>query len=349
MAAAPSAERAAGPPPGRRRVRIAVALVTVALVAVIFAVVLPTIADYGAVWRVLRTLTWLQWLLLLGATALNIVTFAPPFAVALPGLGFVRALVLTQASTASTYVAPGGAAVGIALAYAMLRGWGFRTAQVTLAVAVTGTWNQFVLLGTPPAALVLLAASGGKHVAVDGVALIAFAVFVAAVTLFVVGLTSDGAARTVGDGAARVASLALRLVRRGPVAFGGETLVRFRLDAVGLLRRAWWQLTLTTLAGHLSVFLVFLACLRTLGADAGEIAFAEAFAAWSVARLLGSLPITPGGIGVVELGLTGTLIAFGGARAEIVAAVLLYRFLTVVPTLVLGVVAGTAWRRIAAR
>ena len=64
----------------------------------------------------------------------------------------------------------------------------------------------------------------------------------------------------------------------------------------------------------------------------------EAFAAWSLARLLGSIPITPGGIGVVELSLTAALIGFGGNNAGVVAAVLVFRFLTIVPTLVLGIV-----------
>ena len=72
----------------------------------------------------------------------------------------------------------------------------------------------------------------------------------------------------------------------------------------------------------------------------------QAFAAWSLARLLGSIPITPGGIGVVELSLTATLIGFGGANAGVVAAVLVYRFLTIVPTIVLGLIAAGVWRRL---
>jgi uncharacterized protein (TIRG00374 family) len=63
-------------------------------------------------------------------------------------------------------------------------------------------------------------------------------------------------------------------------------------------------------------------------------------------RLLGSLPITPGGLGVVEVGLTGALVGFGGNNAEVVAAVLVYRFLTIVPTLLLGLLAGATWRRL---
>ena len=64
-----------------------------------------------------------------------------------------------------------------------------------------------------------------------------------------------------------------------------------------------------------------------------------------VLRVLGSLPITPGGLGIVELGLTSLLVGFGGGQAEVVAAVLVYRFLTMVPTLLLGLGAAATWRR----
>ena len=75
----------------------------------------------------------------------------------------------------------------------------------------------------------------------------------------------------------------------------------------------------------------------------------EIFAAWSVAKLIGSIPITPGGLGVIELGLTSLLVAFGAPRADAVAAVLVYRFLSVVPTLVLGLIAAATWTRFQAR
>jgi uncharacterized protein (TIRG00374 family) len=114
---------------------------------------------------------------------------------------------------------------------------------------------------------------------------------------------------------------------------------------MGLLRRRWHVLTLATLAGHLSVFAVLLVSLRVLDVPASEVDWIEAFAAWSVVRVLGSLPITPGGLGIVELGLTSLLVGFGGGQAEVVAAVLVYRFLTMVPTLVLGLAAAATWRR----
>jgi uncharacterized protein (TIRG00374 family) len=128
------------------------------------------------------------------------------------------------------------------------------------------------------------------------------------------------------------------------VTWGGESLVRFRRGAIGLLRKRWWLLTLATIAGQLAVFVVLLACLRVLGVEPGEVTLVEAFAAWTLVRLLGSIPLTPGGLGFVELGLTGALIGFGGDNASVVAATLVYRFLTIVPTLVLGLIAGATWR-----
>jgi uncharacterized protein (TIRG00374 family) len=310
-----------------------------------FAFVLPRIADYGDVWDAVTELSWAKVGILLGATALNLATYAPPWQAALPGLRFTQAFVVTQASTASTYIAPGGAAVGMALSYAMLRGWGFRNAQVALAVAVTGAWNQLVMLAFPIAALALLTFVHERHPLLETVAAIGLAVLVVALGAFAAGLATPRFARWVGNLVARVVNRVLRVARRGPVAWSGESLVRFREDALELLRRRWHVITLATLAGHLTVYLLLLACLRVFGVSADEVSAIEAFAAWSIVRLLGSLPITPGGIGVVEVGLTGSLVGFGGDNAEVVAAVLVYRFLTIVPTLVLGLLAGATWKR----
>lgn len=322
------------------------AAIGLAIVVATFAFVLPKIADYGQVWSVIRDLSWQQVALLVGATALNLVTYAPPWQAALPGLGFTRAFFMTQASTASTYLAPGGAAVGMALSFAVLRHWGFRRSNVALAVGVTGIWNQFALLGFPVIALALLTLTGAENALLKTVALIALAIFVVAAGAFAAGLSFRGIARWLGDLAARVVSWALRLRRRGPVRWTGESLVAFRNEAVQLLGRRWHVITLATLAGQLTVFVLFLVSLRVLDVSPGEVSFIEAFAAWSLVRLLGSLPITPGGIGIVEVGLTSALVGFGGDNAEVVAAVLVYRALSMVPTLVLGLVAAAVFRRL---
>ncbi|MGH3077537.1 MAG: lysylphosphatidylglycerol synthase transmembrane domain-containing protein [Gaiellaceae bacterium] len=316
----------------------------VAVVVAVFVFVLPRIADYRDVWEVIQGLGWQDGLVLAGATVLNVVTFAPPWMAALPGLGFRQAMAMTQASTALSIVTPAGAAVGIAGSYTMLRSWGYGRSAVGLAVAVAGVWNQLANLAFPIVALALLTSVDEDHPALRTAAVIGVAVLAVVIAGFALALSGAGRARRIGDLAARVVSRVKSAVRRRPVAWGGEDLADFRTRALDLLRRRWHVITLATLAGHLTVFLVLLVCLRAVGISEHEVSAIEAFAAWSLIRILGALPLTPGGIGIVELGLSGALVAFGASNADAVAATLLYRALTVLPTLALGALAGATWR-----
>src|SRR5207247_1308533 len=277
--------------------RIAALVLGLAVVVATFVFVLPRIANYGDVWRVVRDLSWKP-------------------------------------------LAAGGPAVGMALSFAMLRGWSFRSDEVGLAVAINGIWNQLCALAFPVVALALLTLAGGENPLLQTAALIGLGVFVFLVATFAVGLSSAPLARRVGDLAAGLASRVLRLLRRPPAAWNGEAFVRFRARAIGLLRRRWHWITLGALAGQLTVFLVLLVSLRVLDGPAGEVSATEAFAAWSLVRLLASVPITPGGIGVVELALTSALVGFGGSNAGVVAAVLVDGLLSVVPTRLLGLLAA---------
>ena len=325
----------------RRSIGIAIA---VAFVVATFAFVLPQIANYRDVWRVFERLTWREAVLLVAVVFLNLATYAPTWMITLPRLRFRQAFVVTQASTASTYVAPGGPTVGIAVSLAMLKGWGFKPQAIARAATLTGVWNQLALFGFPAVALALLTLEGGANPLLQTVALIGLACFCGFAGVFALGLTSKEIARKAGDLAARIASFVLRLVRHDPVRFDGSSFVRFRNETIGLIGRRWHLLTFWTLAGQLTTFVVLLASLRVLGVSGGQVDLIEAFAAFSIVRLAQSLPITPGGVGVVELGLIAVLTGFGGSNAGVVAAVLLYRFLTLVPTLVLGLIAGATWR-----
>ncbi|HEV3478609.1 MAG TPA: lysylphosphatidylglycerol synthase domain-containing protein [Gaiellaceae bacterium] len=340
-AAEPAAPRSLRLP--RRRVLLAVVGFLFALAT--FAYFLPRIADYRDVWDVLRGLSW-RWLLALAAAAiLNLLTFAPPWMVALPGLGFRRALMLTQASTALSIIVPAGAAVGIAGAYAMLRRWGYAGREIGRAVTVASLWNQFANLSYPIIAVFALTASGGDSPVLATAAFVGVAILGIAIAALAAVLASDRTATDVGDLTARFVSWALGKFGRRPVLWGGPSFGRFRRDSLELLRRRWHLLTIATYGGTLTIFLVLLVALRACDVPGSEVSVAEAFAAWALARILGSFPITPGGIGVVELGVTGALIGFGGDNAGVVAAVLVYRFLTMVPTVGLGLLAAATFRR----
>jgi hypothetical protein len=86
------------------RSRIVGIVVAAAIIGVVFAYLLPKIADYAEVWEVVSSLSW-QWVVaLVAVTIVNVLSNAPPWTAALPGLGFLHALRVTSASSALSLV-----------------------------------------------------------------------------------------------------------------------------------------------------------------------------------------------------------------------------------------------------
>ena len=168
---------------------------------------------------------------------------------------------------------------------------------------------------------------------------------IAAVVVFALMLRSEEVARRFGLLAGRVASRLLRLVGRPPVAGWELATVKFRARTVDLVEHRWLAITATSLVSHLSLYLVLLAALREVGVGNAEVGWAEVLAVFAFARLATAIPITPGGAGVVEAVLITGLSAAGGDKAEVVAAVLVYRALTWGLPVLVGVVCLLWWRK----
>ncbi len=62
-------------------------------------------------------------------------------------------------------------------------------------------------------------------------------------------------------------------------------------------------------------------------------------------RLLTAIPLMPGGLGIIEVGLIAGLTTAGGDKAQVVAAVLVYRMLTYVVPIAFGIVTYLFWKR----
>ena len=326
--------------------RFGPAAVAVAVVIGVFGLVLPKIASYRDVLDVVSELTGWEIVALALATVWNVVTFAPPWRAAMPGIGLWHALVMTQASTAAASVFPGGEAVGLGLVFGMLRAWGFRRGAIVAAAAVVTTLNALMKVVLPVAALAGLLLTGRQGGLLGLLTLIAVGVIGGIVGATVVAFRSDASTRALGARLDRWRSrvpLLGRLGRGDPLP---DRLSRFRHETIGLLRRRGFQLVTWTLIGHLAVFVVLIVTLRAVGVTGGEVDVVEAFAAWALTRVLTAIPITPGGLGIIELGLTGALVAAGGDGERVVAAVLLYRMLTWLPPILLGVPAVLLWRRL---
>ena len=329
----------------RRRVKMIQLGFGVAVMVLTFAVFVPQIADYGAVWDTVRSLEAWQVALLLAVATLNVLTFAPDWMVLLPGLRFRNALEATMASTAVANVMPAGGAVSFAISWRMFREWGFEARVVARALILNGISNNLLNVAYPLIAVALLSWTGASNAFLTRAVTIGVIVFALSVGLLVAIVHSEKQAYRVGRAWDSVASFVLRPFKRGPVHGSGVAIARFREDSIDLVRRRWWAMMLCVLIGTMSVFLVLVVSLRVTGVSSSEVTLIEIFTAWSLVRLLTALPLTPGGIGITELGLVGTLTQFGGEESAVVAAVLLFRALTVLPPIIIGALVAFNWSR----
>lgn len=339
----------------RRRVAVRVAQVAISLVLIVgvFVYAIPKIADYSKVWNSISGLTTTQILLLLAATAFNIVTYWPQMTASLPGLTLAQAGVNNQTSTTVANTVPGGGFLANGVTWGMYRSWGFTNAAIGLSLLITAIWNSFIKLGLPIISVLILAIQGSRRITLLVPALIGLAALIAVVLLFALTLWKKSLARRIGRGLARPASFFLRLARRPPVTGWDEAAVRFRKRTIQLVTKRWIPLTVFTVVSHLGLYLVLLLSLRFVGVSESEIGWAEVLGVFAFGRLLTALPLTPGGLGVVELAYIGGLVLAGRNhtivspeefRAQVTAGVLLFRTLTYGAQIPIGGVTYLIWR-----
>jgi putative heme transporter len=311
----------------------------------VFWYVLPQFTDVSDVWRSIRSMTALEASTLTLVAGLNLASYGLVMTATMPGLTYRQAMVVAESSTALSNTLPAGAAVGVATSAAMYSSWGFSRSRITVSLMVSGLWNNLAKLGLPVVALAGLALGGGVSTgrvlaAGAGVA----GLLGAGAVLFAVLHTQATSVRT-GLIAGRLVSALRRPFGLGPVQGWEHATAKFRHRTVLLLRARWRWLTVTVLVSHLLLFAVLLLALRHVGVSQDEVGWVEVLAVFAFARLVTAVPVTPGGIGLVEVALVAGLVAAGGDRVEVVAAVLVFRALTYVLPIPLGLAAWLFWRR----
>jgi putative heme transporter len=320
-------------------------LVSLALVVAIFWYFLPQYTSVSAVWSSIKSMTWLEATTLALAAAWNLVTYWFVVVSTMPGLKYRQAALTTEASTAVSNTVPGGGAIGMALTYSMNSSWGFSRNRTSVSLVVAGLWNNFAKLGMPVLALSLLVLHGkpgGGRIAAAFIGVLALVAVLIALGML---LSSESSARRIGLWAAAAASALRRPFGRPPVQGWDKATVKFRSRTALLVKARWPFITLATLVSHVSLFLVLLLTLRHLGVSQQDVSWIEALAVFAFARLLTAIPLTPGGLGVVEITLIAGLVAAGGARPEVAASVLLFRGLTFVLPIPIGLACYLFWKR----
>jgi uncharacterized membrane protein YbhN (UPF0104 family) len=340
---------AARPPPaaksrrGRKILRIAV---TVVLIGAIFGFALPHLASYGSVWATIEAMTWGQVLLLAAAAAASMVTGWMAICAVLPAVGLREAAVVNLGSSAVANTLPAGGALAMGVSWAMLSSWGVSAADFALYTLVSGIWNVFARLSFPAAAVLILATDSRPSAGLVASAGAGLVLLVAAAAGFALLLRSESVARRADRGLQRVVARCWRLARRRTAVQVSGSLLSFRERAADLLRARGWRITAATAATNLTLWLVLLACLRGTGLSQAQVSWQASLAAFAFVRLLTVLPVTPGGLGVTELGLVGVLADGAGhlVTVQVTAAVLMFRALTYLLPIPLGAAAALAWQ-----
>ena len=328
---------------GRKVVRGAV---SAALIVAAFGFALPRFASYHSVWASLQAMTWPYALLIGVAAAASLASYWFGICAVLPSLRLREAATVNLSSNAVANTLPAGGALGMGVSWAMLSSWGVGTEEYVLYTLLSGIWNVFAKLGLPVLALAALLTIGKPDAVLITSAAVGLGLLAALAAGLGLLLHSQRFALRADLVLQWTAARACRLARRRPPSRIAGSLTGFRSRAAGLLAARGWRITLTTAAANVILWLVLLACLRGVGLSQAQVSWQTSLAAYAFVRLLTVLPLTPGGLGITELGLVGVLAAEAGPRAaaQVTAAVLLWRAVTYLPPIPLGAAAFLVWR-----
>ena len=240
------------------------------------------------------------------------------------------------AGNAFSRIVPGGAAAGGALQYRMLTQGGFEAARVATAVTAASLISTATVFALPIFAVPTLLLGAPVPSGLAQAAWLGAGACLVFVVLGAVLLTRDRPLLALGGALDRV----VVALRRGRAGRSHEALPQRLLRQRDAIRRDlgedWWRALLAAAGNWGLDYLALLAALTAVGARPKPSLVLLAYVA---AVVLGMIPITPGGLGFVEAGLTATLALAGVSAANAVLATLAYRLVSYWLPILVGPVA----------
>lgn len=343
MTSSPNSTPDAPPKRPSRKKQVITGIIGLVIMVAIFAFLFPKLADYQAAFAKLAQMPPLWIGLTFAAGLLNILIYPLTTDAALPGVGYRASFVNRQVGFLVSNILPGGGAIAVGTQYAILARYGVSNARAAAAVAADAVWTYLITLGFPAVAVAMLVIEGRSTTAYVTAAVIGLIVVIASIILITIILRSPEGARRVAHWAQVPTDAVMRRFKR-PSPDIATKLVDFNEHASVMVRTRWKQLTITNLAAQLAPLLVLWFALIGLGAYPSPLTLVEIFAAYSIALLLTSFPLTPGGLGTVDAALVGLLVAFGVDSSVAIAADLIWRLVWFLPQLLVGLGAfGLYW------
>jgi len=300
--------------------------VSLALAGYLLAVVLPGML--GISWHdttaEIEGIPFWDMTCLVGLWAAGLATHTILLRRALPGLSRRRAWALNLGGSSVSNVLPFGGAAGIGLNYAMLRSWGYNRVQIGAFATVSNLVVALVKIAIALTGVVALmfmpdvASQLSRPTSPGGIAMMSV------VGLLVVTAAILGARWRHGERKSRVA----------------EGFRQLWMQCAHVLRRGWRGLAVGGIGYPLLQIALLWSCLIALQV---HVSIGAVVAAYAIERLLTLVPLTPGGVGVVETSATAVLIGFGASAGDAFAGVVLFRVFSYLIEIPLGAVVAAAW------
>lgn len=319
--------------------RIRRTAIWVAITGVSLYLVAPSLLEVLSSWQRLREIDPLWYPVLLAFELASLLCLWWLQKLALP-IAPMSGIVDSQlAGNALSKIAPGGGAVGAALQYKMLVERGVSRGPAVTAITAVNLLVFAVVLALPLLALPILITGSVDESLLRG-ALVSIVVFAVLAALGVAFFAVDGPLDAVGRA---VQGIRNRMRRKSAkLTTLPARLERERDRLLTALGPNWKRALLASVLRWGTDYAVLFAALAAVGSHPQPGLVLLAFC---TAQVLAQIPVTPGGLGFVEAGLTATLALAGVSPADAVLATFAYRLFTYWLPLPLGLLGLALHRR----
>ncbi len=294
-------------------------IVWLAITGVSLYLVAPSLLDVLGSWRDLERIDWFWFPAMLVLQAGGLACLWAVQRMALHRARWPDVIESQLAGNALGKIAPAGGAVGAALQYKMLVQSGLERGRTVAGITAVNLLTFAVVLALPVLALPAFFGGAVNRDLLEAT-LIGVAVFALLLGAGIALLAFDRPLELVGRG---VQSVRNRIRRRStPLRTLPERLRRERDKLLTTLGPQWKEALAATVGRWAFDYATLLAALAAVGATPRP---ALVLLAFCTAQVLAQVPVTPGGLGFVEAGLTATLALAGVGPGKAVLATLAYR------------------------
>lgn len=335
-------DEAVGSPDRRefwKKVVLRLVFLSVALVVLYF--FLPTVVDFLSSAGELASVQWWWYVMMFVLMTGAFMAAWELTHIAVPGISRFVAACSQLVSNAMAKVVPGGAVAAGATYFQMLSVSGVPTPKAAAALAAVSFISNLVLFSLPGVALLIAAVSAPIPDGLLPVAVVGTVLFVIMFSVVFLIVRWDSVLLFLGRIVERVVGWAARRFNRDwhPTA---QAFLEQRNDVVEALGQRWWKALIAAVANWMLDYLVLVTALVAVGADPRASLVLVAFAGSAV---LGMVPITPGGLGFVEVGLVAMLTLAGIPSPDATLATLAYRLYQFWLPIPAGAVAYVVFKR----